>query len=78
MKRIFSQLTPFIFIGIAIVAFAFGIILLAYLFLFGAIIGLILFLISWIRYKLFPPKTLTTTTKKKSGRIIDTDDWKEL
>jgi len=77
MKRLLSQLIPFIVIGIIIVTFAFGIILLAYLFLFGAIIGSILFLISWIRHKLFPPKTLTPT-QKKSGRIIDTNDWKEL
>lgn len=77
MKRFLNQLIPFLLIGIAIVAFAFGIMLLAYLFLFGAIIGLILFTISWLRSKLFPPKSITPA-QKKSGRIIDTDDWKKL
>lgn len=77
MQRFLNQLIPFLLIGIAIVAFAFGIMLLAYLFLFGAIIGFILFLVSWLRAKLFPKKTITQP-KKKSGRIIDSDDWKKL
>jgi len=77
MQRFLNQLIPFILFGIAIVAFAFGIILLAYLFLFGAIVGFILFLIAWIRNRFFPPKTLTRK-KPKSGRIIDSDDWKKM
>lgn len=78
MQRLLNQLVPFILAGIALVAFAFGIVLLAYLFLFGAILGFILFIISWIRNRFFPPKTITRDTRKKSGRIIDSDDWKEL
>lgn len=77
MKRFLSQLIPFIFIGIAIVAFAFGIILLAYLFLIGALVGLILFSISWIKEKFFPRK-VSTQPKKHSGRVIDSDDWKKM
>lgn len=78
MQRFLNQLIPFVFIGIALVAFAFGIVLLAYLFLLGAIVGMVLFLISWIRAKFFPDKRVTTFKRNKSGRIIDTDDWKEL
>lgn len=77
MNRFLKELIPFILIGIAIAAFAFGIVLLAYLFLIGALVGFVLFFISWIRSKLFPKKNLTPT-KKKSGRIIDSDDWKKL
>lgn len=77
MKRFLNQLIPFIVIGIAIVAFAFGIMLLAYLLFFGAIIGFILFSILWIRDKFFPTKKVVPT-KKADGRIIDSDDWKEL
>lgn len=77
MQRFLNQLIPFILFGIAIVAFAFGIVLLAYLFLFGAIVGFILFLISWIRHRFFPPKTLTKKPSQ-SGRIIDSDDWKKM
>ncbi len=77
MKRIVNQLLPFFLIGIAIVAFAFGIMLLAYLFLFGAIIGFILFFIFWIRDKFFPAKPLPKRTKS-SGRTFDSDDWTRL
>jgi len=77
MQRFLNQLIPFIFIGIAIVAFAFGVMLLAYLLLFGAIAGFILFFISWIRAKFFAPKT-EVKPEQKSGRIIDSDDWKKL
>lgn len=76
MQRLFNQLIPFIFIGIAIVAFAFGIMLLAYLFLFGAMVGLVLFLISWIKQRFFTKKTITKP--KRNGRTIDSDDWKNL
>lgn len=75
MNKFLSQLIPFILFGIAIVAFAFGIILLAYLFLFGAIVGFILFSISWIRNKFFASK-MPVKKDEKGGRIIDLDDWK--
>jgi hypothetical protein len=78
MNRLLSQLVPFLLLGIAIVAFAFGIMLLAYLFLFGAIVGLILFIATWIKQKLFPTKTLTRPHRIKRGRTIDSDDWKNL
>lgn len=78
MKKFFNQLLPFIFAGIAIVAFAFGIILLAYLFLFGALVGFVLFLIAWIRKKFFLPKTTYKPKAKQTGRIIDSNDWRKL
>ncbi|VVC76873.1 hypothetical protein AQUSIP_22000 [Aquicella siphonis] len=77
MQRLVNQIVPFILAGVAIVAFAFGIMLLAYLFLFGALVGFILFLIAWIRSRFFAPKTVSRP-RKTSGRIIDSDDWKEL
>jgi nitrate/nitrite transporter NarK len=77
MNRLFNQLIPFIMAGMAIVALAFGIMLLAYLFVFGAILGFILFLALWIRDKFFLPKK-AVKPKEKSGRIIDSDDWKKL
>jgi len=75
MRRFLNQLIPFLVIGVVIVAFAFGIVLLFYLFLLGAIVGFILYIISWIRHRFFPTKTLTKQ-QRKSGRIIDSDDWK--
>lgn len=77
MQKFLNQLIPFFLIGVAIVAFSFGILLLAYLFLFGALIGFVLFIVSWIRQKFFPQKTVAKT-KKSSGRIIDSDDWRKM
>lgn len=77
MQRLIKHVIPFILIGIALVAFAFGIFLLAYLFLFGALVGLILFAINYLREKFFPAKK-HSIKKTKSGRIIDSDDWKVL
>lgn len=79
MKRFFNQLIPFILFGVAIVAFVFGVMLLSYLFLFGALLGFILYTIKWLHDKFFSKKTvIKTQPKPKSGRIIDTDDWREL
>jgi hypothetical protein len=77
MRRLINQILPFMFIGVAVVAFAFGIMLLAYLFFFGAIVGMILFLFNWIRQKFFATKKMIKT-KKKPGRIIDSDNWTKL
>lgn len=78
MQRFLNKLIPFILLGIAIVAFAFGIMLLAYLFFIGALVGLILFTIAWIKAAFFPPKKVVRHQKTKSGRVIDSDDWKKM
>jgi hypothetical protein len=75
--RFLNQITPFIFAGIAIVAFTFGILLLAYLFMFGAMVGFVLFALNWLRDKFFPTKTVPQNPERP-GRIIDSDDWKNL
>lgn len=77
MQKLVNQIIPFLLAGVAIVAFTFGIMLLAYLFLFGAAIGFVLFLISWIRQRFFAPKT-PVKPQKPSGRIIDSNDWKKM
>lgn len=74
MKNLLSKLVPFIFLGVLLVVLVAGFILLSYLLIWGAIVGLVLFVIAWIREKLFPSKQLTQTEKPKSGRIIDHDD----
>jgi hypothetical protein len=77
MQRLLNQLIPFLLIGIALVVFAFGIVLLAYLLLLGASVGLVLFLAAWVRAKLFPPKR-GAPLQHQPGRVIDSNDWKKL
>ena len=76
MNRISRALVPFILFGIALVAFAFSVFILAYLFLVGAAVGLVLFLFYWIREKFFAPKPIPKS--KTTGRIIDSDEWRKL
>ncbi len=74
MKPLFKPFIPFILFGIAIITFVLGIMLLTYIFIFGALIGLVLMLISRIREKFFPtPTTLAKKPKKYSGRTIDAE-----
>jgi len=76
MQKLLSRITPFIILGIAITAFAFGLILLAYLLLIGATIGIILFAINKIKERFFTPKK--TINKPRQGKTIDSDDWRVL
>jgi O-antigen/teichoic acid export membrane protein len=75
-KPILARITPFLFLGIAIVAFLFSLVIMAYIFLFGAIVGIGLFVITWIRDKFFPTKKVTVTRPRRSGQTIDHDDLK--
>lgn len=77
MQHLIKRLIPFILLGIGLVAFVLGIMLFAYLFIFGALVGITLFMISWIREKFFPSKKIDGRHQKKSGRIIDSDEWKK-
>ena len=76
MRKLLSQIIPFLFIGIALAAFAFGILLLSYLFLVGALVGLLLFTLAWLRNRFFPKQAVKKA--KRKGRIIDSDDWRKL
>jgi len=75
MQKLLNRILPFVLLGIAIAAFAFGIVLLAYLFLFGAFVGIILFGINWLRDKFTPRKK---PPSKRTGLTIDSDDWRVL
>jgi hypothetical protein len=75
MRNIINRLIPFIFLGIMIVIFVAGIILLSYLLIYGAIVGIIIYLIVWIKEQLFnKKKSPYPEQKKRSGRTIDHDD----
>lgn len=68
----FTRLIPFIFLGITIVLLVAGLILLSYLLIYGAIVGLILFSIAWIRDIIFKNKS-PPIVKKPRGRTLDHD-----
>ena len=78
MRRLLQQLLPFIILGIGIVALAFGLILLAYLFIFGAIVGAVLFLINYLQAKFSRSTALSKKPHTKPGRTIDSDRWNKL
>lgn len=69
MRDFFAKLIPFIMLGIALVAFAFGLMLLMYLLIFGAVVGFVLFTVAWIREKFFPSKEIVKREQKP--RIYD-------
>lgn len=68
-----GRFISFIFLGIMIVILVLGIIFLSYLLILGAIVGVILFLIVWIKEQLFSKKK-ALQPRKKSSHTIDHDD----
>jgi hypothetical protein len=74
MKLLLAKVWPFIALGITIVIFVAGIVILSYVLIFGALIGLILFAIQWLRNSLFAKKTPPPEKVEHKGRIIDHDD----
>lgn len=63
VSKFFQSLMPFIFLGIVLVLFVAGIILLSYLLITGAVVGILLFLIAWLREKFL--------SSRRSPRIIE-------
>jgi hypothetical protein len=70
MKNLYAKIMPFIMLGIALVAIFYGLILLAYLFVFGAIVGMGLFAIAWVKAKYFATRSISVP-KKRSPRTFD-------
>jgi membrane protein implicated in regulation of membrane protease activity len=79
MRQGLNRILPFFFVGLGLVAFVFGLVLLTYLLLFGVLLGLTLYLIKLIRAYFGWEKTTTKPkTQPKQGRTFDSDDWKRL
>ena len=75
MQSFLSRIIPFIFLGIIIVILIAGMIVLSYLLIFGALVGLVLFVFAWIKDRFFNKRTdLPTATKSRRGRTIDHHD----
>lgn len=78
MKHLIRQLTPLLLIAFALGMFAFGMMLLAYLLLFGMILSLCFTMISWVKKTFFPTKLPAKPVTKQTGRIIDSEEWNQL
>lgn len=74
MQTLFSRIMPFIVLGIMLVVLIAGFILFSYLLVFGAILGLVLFMGAWLKEKFFPSQKISAIIKR--GRTIDHDDFK--
>jgi hypothetical protein len=72
MKNIYAKIMPFFMLGIALVLIFYGLVLLAYVFVFGAIVGMVLFSIAWIKAKFFASRSISVP--KRRGRIIEHDE----
>jgi len=69
-----DSLVPFLIIGISIAVFVALMVLLSYVILWGLLIGGILWIVLFIKEKLFPSKK--PQTEEKKGRVIDYDEIK--
>lgn len=70
LTQILEKIMPFLVVGIVLVLFIVALVLLSYLLFWGALIGLVLFGISYIKNKFFPKKKWS----EKKGRVIEHDD----
>lgn len=70
----FARFIPFLSMGLAIVVFVIGIVIFSYVLIFAAIVGLVLFVIAYIRTQFFKQKTHRLYRKNQSGRTIDYDE----
>jgi len=74
MKSVFYKIAPFVALGITVFIFMAGLIILAYILIFGSLIGLILFGINWLRNKLSAKSQPPARKVEKKGRTIDHND----
>ena len=72
------RLYPLLMLIALVLLFSFGIMLLFYILLASFVVSLVLFAVNWIKMRFFQPAQRRPTTKPKTGRIIDTDDYRHL
>jgi len=72
MHPFFARIVPFIFFGVMLVVFVAGLVIVSYLLIFGAIVGLFLFCIAWIKDLITKRKNSFPEVKKQNkGKTID-------
>lgn len=70
------SLLSFLYIGILLVMTVVGIMIFSWLLLLGAVTGLCLYALYWIRERFFPDTSRPSSRKPfvRTGRVIDHDD----
>jgi hypothetical protein len=77
MRKLFSTVLPFFYLGVMIMILAAGFLIFSYLLIFGAIIGFVLFICAWIAEKFAAKKKISTYQQPdKTGRTFDHDEFK--
>lgn len=75
-----ARIMPFIGLGLFIVLLVFGIVFISYVLFFGAIVGLVLFAIAWVRTKLAERNAVNISPQgqqqqhQHQGRVYDHDE----
>jgi predicted membrane protein len=72
------RLYPLLFIAALVLLFSFGIMLLFYILLASFVISFVLFAVNWVKMRFFQPRQTLKKPQTKTGRIIDTDDYRHL
>ena len=80
MNKLKAKVMPYIGMGLFLILFLLGLVVFSYILIIGAIVGLILFLIAYIRSKFtrhHPHSQNDQSYKNKpQGRVIDHNDIK--
>ena len=82
MRDWLLKFTPFFYLGIMLIAAFFSLVLFSWLFILGALVGGILYLVAYIRSRFFNKnksdelvtRTIYTDKSTKTGRTIDHDN----
>jgi uncharacterized membrane protein len=77
---IMQKLSPFLGLGIVLVFFVLAIVFLSYVFVIGAVIGLVLFVITWVRNAFSKKQPVNSPQADNSphiGNVYDHDEFKK-
>lgn len=72
------RLTPFFIMGLVLLALSFGVMLLFYLLLLSFAVSLVLYVVNLVKSYFSRTHPLKPKKVRKSGRIIDSDEWHHL
>lgn len=80
MQQLIRFIVLLALVAAAILFFLLGIVVFTYLFIIGFAVGLGVYIVAIVKQKWAASKKPLNSNKsqKTTGRIIDSDDWKEL